>query len=168
MPVGSRLRNTELFGQGLEADGFRPPALGFPERGVVIWSLAFHPTRPEVMYAGSAPFALYRSVDGGDNWKKIDSAVSMEHCPMAFPTRAIGIAVVELGGGRMRASDAIDHAVGFTSLAGLGANVGPDAPLAMAHAKSDAAAARAETAIRAAYMLGRPLSGAELVYARIG
>src|SRR5687767_6458566 len=28
--------------------------LGFPERHTVIWSLAFHPTQPDVMYAGAA------------------------------------------------------------------------------------------------------------------
>ena len=52
-------------------------------------------------------------------------------------TRAVGIAVVELGGGRMRAEDSIDHSVGFTKLAGLGANVGPDAPLALVHARDE-------------------------------
>jgi len=83
-------------------------------------------------------------------------------------TRAIGIAVVELGGGRLHASDAIDHAVGFTALAGLGAKVGPDAPLAMVHAKSDAAAARAEAALRVAYVLGEAPAGAKLIYQRIG
>ena len=36
----------------------------------------------------------------------------------AIDVRAVGIAVVELGGGRARASDAIDPAVGFTELAG--------------------------------------------------
>jgi thymidine phosphorylase len=87
----------------------------------------------------------------------------------AVETRAIGIAVVELGGGRMRASDAIDHAVGFTELAGIGASVGPDAPLAMVHAKDAAAAERAERAIRAAYRLGEeaPAAG-RVVYERIG
>ncbi len=69
-------------------------------------------------------------------------------------TRAIGIAVIELGGGRMRATDAIDHSVGFTRLAGLGTKVGPDAPLAMVHARDETAAARAETALRAAYVIG--------------
>src|SRR5262245_5600476 len=28
--------------------------LGFPECGAIIWSLAFHPTRAKVMYAGTA------------------------------------------------------------------------------------------------------------------
>ena len=36
--------------------------LNFPEPNVMIWSLSVHPTRPEVMYAGSAPIALYRSL----------------------------------------------------------------------------------------------------------
>ena len=87
----------------------------------------------------------------------------------AIDTRAIGIAVVELGGGRMRASDAIDHAVGFTELAGLGASVGPDTPLAMVHAKDQAAAQRATKSLRAAYTLGdaAPREG-KVVYERIG
>ena len=50
--------------------------------------------------------------------------------------RAVGLAVVELGGGRARAADAIDPAVGLTELAPVGAEVGPDAPLARVHARS--------------------------------
>ena len=69
----------------------------------------------------------------------------------------------------MRAADAIDHSVGFTRLAGLGARVGPDAPLALVHAKDEAAAARAEKSIRAAYALGdRMPPGGKIVYERIG
>ena len=49
-------------------------------------------------------------------------------------TRGLGLAVVELGGGRRRAADAIDHAVGLESLIGLGAAVEPDTPLARVHA----------------------------------
>ncbi len=84
-------------------------------------------------------------------------------------TRAIGVAVVELGGGRMRAADAIDHSVGFTRLASLGAAVGPDAPLALVHARDDAAAARAEASLRNAYALGEsaPAAG-KTVYERVG
>ncbi len=66
--------------------------LGFPERNVKIWSMAFHPARPQVMYAGAAPVGLYRSEDGGDNWIKLKGAVDPGHCPMDFPTRTIGIA----------------------------------------------------------------------------
>ena len=67
--------------------------LGFPERGAVVWALAFHPTRPEVMYASLAPVGVYRSEDGGDTWKKLPGAIDTGHCPMGFPTRALGIAV---------------------------------------------------------------------------
>ena len=42
--------------------------LGFPDRGAVVWSLAFHPARPRVMYAGVAPVGIYRSEDGGETW----------------------------------------------------------------------------------------------------
>ncbi len=82
--------------------------------------------------------------------------VTAEHAGIvgAIDTRAVGVAVVELGGGRARASDTIDHTVGFTGLAGLGSTVGGDAPLAMVHARNEAHAARAEAALRAAYRVG--------------
>jgi len=86
----------------------------------------------------------------------------------AIDTRAIGLAVVELGGGRMRPSDAIDSSVGFTKLAGLGAKVGRDAPLAVVHARDEAAADRAAEALRAAYALGEPPPENPTVYERIG
>ncbi len=72
----------------------------------------------------------------------------------AIDVRAIGLAVVELGGGRARAADAIDHSVGFTDLAPIGGEVGPDAPVARVHARS---AEEAEAAVRrlvVAYRLG--------------
>jgi thymidine phosphorylase len=71
----------------------------------------------------------------------------------AVDVRAVGLAVVELGGGRARASDAIDPSVGLTDLAALGEEVGPDRPLAIVHARdalhADAVAGR----LRAAYRL---------------
>ena len=71
----------------------------------------------------------------------------------AIDVRAVGLAVVELGGGRARASDAIDHAVGLTGLAGLGDEVGPERPLAIVHARSAAAAEAAAHKLAAAYRL---------------
>jgi len=68
--------------------------------------------------------------------------------------RAVGMAVVALGGGRARAADAIDPAVGFTALAGIGAAVGPDAPLALVHARSAPQAAAAAAALAVAYQIG--------------
>jgi len=69
--------------------------------------------------------------------------------------RAVGIAVVELGGGRERASDDIDHAVGFTALAGLGDRVGNGGkPLAVVHARDAATGERAAAALHSAYRIG--------------
>ena len=73
--------------------GERWERLGFPDRGTVVWSLAFHPARPNVMYAGVAPVGIYRSEDGGDTWKKLPGAKSPGHCEMGFPTRVTRIVV---------------------------------------------------------------------------
>jgi len=69
--------------------------------------------------------------------------------------RAVGIAVVGLGGGRARESDPVDHSVGFTEVAALGERVGPgERPLAMVHARDEASAEQAAQALRAAFTLG--------------
>ena len=87
----------------------------------------------------------------------------------AIETRAIGIAVVELGGGRAKPEDTIDHAVGFTRLAGLGSHVGPDAPVALVHARDDAAADRAARSLRAIYTIGDTAPAKEpVVVERVG
>jgi thymidine phosphorylase len=86
----------------------------------------------------------------------------------AIDTRALGLAVVSLGGGRTRAEDAIDHSVGLTELLGLGDEAGPGRPLAMVHARDDDSAAAAAAAVRAAYRLGDAPSGRRLIYERIG
>jgi thymidine phosphorylase len=70
-------------------------------------------------------------------------------------SRAVGIAVIELGGGRARPEDRIDHSVGFTRLAAIGARVGgDDAPLGLVHARTEAHAEKAAAALRAAYRIG--------------
>ncbi|WP_207460274.1 thymidine phosphorylase [Azospirillum sp. SYSU D00513] len=72
----------------------------------------------------------------------------------AIDTRAAGIAVVALGGGRSRAEDGIDHAVGLAGVAGLGDTVGPAArPLALVHARTEAGFEAAAATLRAAFTL---------------
>ncbi|MBA4612789.1 thymidine phosphorylase [Stappia taiwanensis] len=73
---------------------------------------------------------------------------------VAVDARAIGVAVVELGGGRRTFDDVIDPSVGLTHIAGIGHSVDSDAPLAIVHAASEAAAARAADSVRAAYRIG--------------
>ncbi|WP_193186015.1 thymidine phosphorylase [Nisaea sediminum] len=69
-------------------------------------------------------------------------------------TRQVGLAVVELGGGRRRAEDRIDHSVGLTEIAGLGEEVGPDHPLAVVHARNAADADRAAATLKQAFTTG--------------
>jgi photosystem II stability/assembly factor-like uncharacterized protein len=54
--------------------------------------MSVHPTQPNIVYAGAAPVAVYRSVDGGDHWQRLDTARSPAHCERAgFDTRTIRI-----------------------------------------------------------------------------
>ena len=64
----------------------------------------------------------------------------------AIDTRAIGLAIVELGGGRRRPGEAVDPRVGLSDVRPLGARVQRGDALARVHA---ADAAGAEAAIRA-------------------
>jgi thymidine phosphorylase len=72
----------------------------------------------------------------------------------AIDTRALGLAVVALGGGRTRPQDAIDPSVGLTRLLGVGAELEPGAPLAVVHARDKARAEAAAERLRAAYTIG--------------
>ena len=85
----------------------------------------------------------------------------------AIDTRAVGLAVVALGGGRTRPQDPIDHAVGLTRLAGLGAPVGPGQPLALVHARSPEAAQEAAARVLAAYEIGEALEVGPVVVERL-
>lgn len=62
-------------------------------------------------------------------------------------TRAVGLVVTGLGGNRRREDDQIDYGVGLSQIAPIGAEVGPDRPLALVHARGDSSAAEAATAL---------------------
>jgi thymidine phosphorylase len=68
-------------------------------------------------------------------------------------TRAIGLIVGRLGGGRTRPQDTIDHSVGVTSLLAVGKMVDRLQPLATVHARTSEMADRACAEIRSAYTL---------------
>ena len=75
----------------------------------------------------------------------------------AIDVRAVGIAIVNLGGGRAREDDRVDHSVGLTEVAALGERVEPAGrPLALVHARDDDSARRAADAVRSAFVLGDP------------
>ncbi|MFN8760302.1 MAG: thymidine phosphorylase [Tagaea sp.] len=83
-------------------------------------------------------------------------------------TRAGGVAVGELGGGRTDPAQTIDPAVGFADLAGPGETVGPDRPFAILHARDEATAARAARTLEAAYTLGDGPASAPIVREVLG
>jgi len=71
-------------------------------------------------------------------------------------TRALGLVLVELGGGRRLASDAVDPRVGLSQLLPLGTLVRAGEPLLQLHAASAAAADAAQAALLAALTLAEP------------
>ena len=79
--------------------------------------------------------------------------VRREGVVSAIDTRALGNAVVALGGGRVRTSDPIDYAVGFSDFIRVGED-GADRPLCLIHARTEDAADRAEAAVRSAIATG--------------
>lgn len=83
--------------------------------------------------------------------------------------RAIGMAIVELGGGRRLPGDAIDHAVGLTDMRGLGDTVGADQPIAVLHAGGEDAWNAAADKVKAATAVAEePPAAAPLIYERYG
>jgi len=68
-------------------------------------------------------------------------------------TRAVGVAVVELGGGRRRREDDIDHSVGITGLKPIGAKLDKGEPVAVVHARDEATLETAKKAVLDAYTM---------------
>jgi thymidine phosphorylase len=69
--------------------------------------------------------------------------------------RAVGLAVVGLGGGRRHEAEDVDHAVGLSEVAAPGERVGAaERPLALVHARTPAEADAAVAAVRAAFTVG--------------
>jgi thymidine phosphorylase len=84
-------------------------------------------------------------------------------------TRDLGVAIVELGGGRRKAGDAIDMRVGFSAVKPLGTRVSAGEPLALIHAADDAAADRAVASYLAACTLGdADVAATPMVMAEVG
>lgn len=86
----------------------------------------------------------------------------------AMDTRALGMAVVALGGGRRRASDAIDYSVGLSEMVQLGERVDAERPLAIIHAASEESWQEAAQAVKAAITCGDSQPAATpVIYRRI-
>ncbi|MDA7930667.1 thymidine phosphorylase [Akkermansiaceae bacterium] len=83
-------------------------------------------------------------------------------------TRELGIAVLELGGGRRRAEDAIDYSVGISGIVELGQYLEKGDPLCQIHARNEDELAQAEKRIFSAITLtDEQASGQPVVYERV-
>jgi thymidine phosphorylase len=79
-------------------------------------------------------------------------------------TRDLGLAVIELGGGRRVASDTINHAVGLENVLGKGFLADFETPLCMVHAQTESDFERAAAIVKAAYTVGETgASGANII-----
>ena len=50
------------------------------------------PHNPETLYAGAAPVAIYRSIDGGAHWRQASRPDIADRAKMPFPCRVMRMA----------------------------------------------------------------------------
>lgn len=127
----------------------------------------------EVIASGAARERFWRMVraQGGTEdalpEAPVQRVVGGQGIVTALDGRALGEIVVGLGGGRRHQDDRVDPAVGLDRIAPLGADLG-GRPLAVIHARDEAAADWAEAALRVAATCGDPPAIPALIQERIG
>ena len=65
----------------------------FPARDRAIWSILYHPTEPNTVYAGTSPIGIFRSDDGGVHWRRLPDPRVRERVAINFPHRVMKLAV---------------------------------------------------------------------------
>ncbi|MFV2052038.1 thymidine phosphorylase [Aliiroseovarius sp. YM-037] len=85
----------------------------------------------------------------------------------AIDTKALGLAVVHLGGGRLKGGDVIDPSVGLSNIARIGAQVDEGVPLAQIYAANDDQANAAAKAVSAAFSFADDPEIPPLIYKRV-
>lgn len=88
-------------------------------------------------------------------------------CIAYIDTRAVGMCVVSLGGGRIHDGDSIDHRVGLSGLCNVGATVSKGEPIVEIHAKDQTAWEEAAEALTSAISIGRRTDPLPALYERI-
>lgn len=66
--------------------------LDSPMNAVHVWKVAFDPTDPQTIFAGTRPAALFRSTDGGAHWNKLPADMA-EECPNVRIPRVTALTV---------------------------------------------------------------------------
>lgn len=125
-------------------------------------------------------FKQFVAAQGGDT-TMIDQPERLPRAPVTIPVpspghgyverllaREVGLAVVDLGGGRHQKGDPIDHRVGAVIQAKVGDQVQQGATLGVVHAASEEAGHVAAQRILAAYRFGdAPVTPLPVIYERI-
>ncbi len=125
--------------------------------------------RAEVILDSGAPLERFSRMvarQGGDT-RVVEDPARLPRAPevrevraeragtlLAVEPRALGVGVVELGGGRMRQADVVDPAVGLDALAPPGTEVAKGDLLARIHARTPGEAERMERVVRSAVRIG--------------
>lgn len=98
----------------------------------------------------------------------LSKAVYADHAGFVstMDTRALGIAVVAMGGGRRNASDAIDYSVGLSEIVQIGDCVDSQRPLAVIHAATESAWEEAAASVKKAMTIAETAPPATSVICR--
>jgi len=91
---------------------------------------------------------------------------STNGCIEFMETRAIGLSIVTLGGGRRRVDDLIDHRVGLSDYRLVGDAVNKGDPLVMIHAADESSWQTAAETLADAIVIGRAKDALPAVYER--
>ena len=141
----ARLRDTLASGAAAERFGRMVAALGGPPDFIARWRERL-PEAPVIRDVPAGTSGHVAAIDG----------------------RAMGMAVVRMGGGRLKGGDRVDPAVGLTRVARLGTKVAEGDPLFRLHARDMASAEAAREAVLAAITIGAAPAPRPLVHERIG
>src|SRR3954470_16421848 len=66
--------------------------LDSPMNASDVWKIAIDPANPDIIFAGTRPAALYRSADGGRNWRKLPADI-VDECPNVGVPRVTALTV---------------------------------------------------------------------------
>ena len=65
---------------------------GFPDAKKQVWCFMVDSRDPKCIFAGASPIDVYRSDDGGANWRKLATPVIGTHCKGPFASRVMRFA----------------------------------------------------------------------------
>ena len=61
----------------------------FPDKNIQIWSFLTIQNEPNIMYAGASPIDIYKSINFGKSWAKLNTPNIKEHCSGPFSPRVM-------------------------------------------------------------------------------